>query len=332
MRSESPRLQGWGTIGGRAFAGPSSCPGLVGERQSVFVEFPLDLFEQRLPRPRLRAFGLTLVVRITAVPVVPLQPGDKLFARAVERNGRFWPVYPASPGDPGMRRPVVSEVARPFPGPSDVRAFQPSRQYIGDELNAQFRRDRWGGSALYVARPYVTYWYPVNCGESLAQGGIVRRFVFHTSELYSHLSEKWSTVFDMDTPAHALARTSTLAKNSKRTGSVVRPDELMWTCSDGRQVRLGDMDTGHLFNAMKMTFNHLASVHGGKPVWFQNVYSDTTMQALAAPRIMAGYVAMLKVLSTRNDLPGHYAEPLAEIRKQVEAGVVALPQPSAGGG
>lgn len=107
-------------------------------------------------------------------------------------------------------------------------------------------------------------------------------------------------------------------------------EDLIWTTAEGQAIRLGDMNTGHLFNSMKMLFNHLASVHGGQPVWFTHVYSDTTVGALTAPKHFAKYVlAMLRIIEKRTDLPAHYAAPLAIIRAQVFAeGPVALQMPA----
>lgn len=94
---------------------------------------------------------------------------------------------------------------------------------------------------------------------------------------------------------------------------------LVWTTAEGEKIPITDMDTKHLFNAMKMTFNHLASMQGGTPVWFNHEYCDFTTAAITGPQRLARIVvAMLAELDRRNDLPLHYAAPLIAIRNQIQ--------------
>jgi hypothetical protein len=104
--------------------------------------------------------------------------------------------------------------------------------------------------------------------------------------------------------------------------------DLLWRTMEGETLRLRDMETKHLFNAMKMQFNHIAAMWGGEPVWFVHKYSDTMAHAVSAPQVLAKYVcAMLREIDRRDDLPAHYREPLALIRRQIEAPVRGeLPQ------
>lgn len=99
-------------------------------------------------------------------------------------------------------------------------------------------------------------------------------------------------------------------------GNVGRP--LYWTTQDGRTMPITSMTTGHLFNAMKMLFNHLAAEHGGEPVWFTKVWSGSVVNAVTAPRQMAARILLMcEELDRRSDLPLHYKEPYALIRAQV---------------
>lgn len=93
---------------------------------------------------------------------------------------------------------------------------------------------------------------------------------------------------------------------------------LVWTTAEGQRIPIRLMETSHLFNAMKMTFNHLAAMHGGEPVWFTREYCDFTTAAITGPQRLARIVvAMLAELETRRDLPEQYAEPLAAISTQI---------------
>lgn len=96
----------------------------------------------------------------------------------------------------------------------------------------------------------------------------------------------------------------------------IRP--LIWKTALGRFVAVRAMQTSHLFNAMKMCFNHLAEQHNGQPVLFTHKYRDFTARAVHDPGWLAVFVVgMLFELETRTDLPAFYVEPLRLIRAQV---------------
>jgi hypothetical protein len=101
-------------------------------------------------------------------------------------------------------------------------------------------------------------------------------------------------------------------------GEICNVAPLYWTTQDGRTLPITSMATGHLFNAMKMLFNHLAAEHVGEPVWFQRVWSGSVHNAKVAPRQMAArIVLMCDELEKRQDMPEHYKEPYARIRSQI---------------
>lgn len=103
---------------------------------------------------------------------------------------------------------------------------------------------------------------------------------------------------------------------------------LSWTTQDGQILRIREMETRHLFNAMKMCFNHLAEAHGGEPVWFTKVWSGCRVIAKGRPYWLARYVvAMLRELDRRTDLPSPYQYPLQKIREQVFGGPRRLEAP-----
>jgi len=81
-----------------------------------------------------------------------------------------------------------------------------------------------------------------------------------------------------------------------RAASIVRPGGAgsghdwggpTWTTAEGETMLLCDMETTHLFNSMKMCFNHLAVMWGGKPVWFTKQYCDIGAQAVMGPEFLA---------------------------------------------
>ena len=100
------------------------------------------------------------------------------------------------------------------------------------------------------------------------------------------------------------------------TRTIVKP--MIWVTAQGERIPITKMETTHLFNAMKMVFNHLAEAHGGMPVWFVRQYGDVARAAEIAPHVMAEMCAkMLAELDRRNDLPENYCLPLEQIRGQI---------------
>ncbi len=98
----------------------------------------------------------------------------------------------------------------------------------------------------------------------------------------------------------------------------VEPGPMIWTTAQGVKIPITEMKTSHLFNAMKMTFNHLAVENGGAPVWFQHVYGDYLAKATAEPTNLARMVVlMLAEIQRRSDLPDEYQEPLRQIVSQI---------------
>jgi hypothetical protein len=91
-----------------------------------------------------------------------------------------------------------------------------------------------------------------------------------------------------------------------------------WRTMEGETLTLPQMETKHIFNSMKMCFNHLAEVWGGKPVWFVQEYPDYFDQAKAAPAHLAGVIVMfLAEIERRGDLPEKYLEPYRAIVDQI---------------
>ena len=96
------------------------------------------------------------------------------------------------------------------------------------------------------------------------------------------------------------------------------PKPMSWTTAEGDEILITDMETSHLFNAMKMVFNHLASMWGGEPVRFNHKYSDYTTKSISARDMLARQVVQMTMeLERRSDLP-RWPDPLYEnIKKQI---------------
>lgn len=95
----------------------------------------------------------------------------------------------------------------------------------------------------------------------------------------------------------------------------------VWTTKEGERIPINQMDTVHLFNTMKLCFNHLAEAYGGVPVWFTHRYEGFGLAARLQGKKLVWWTAiLLGELARRDDLPARYLQPLAEIREQVYGG------------
>lgn len=91
-----------------------------------------------------------------------------------------------------------------------------------------------------------------------------------------------------------------------------------WRTKDGRSLTLDEMGTTHIFNSMKMLFNHIAEAYGGQPVWYNKQYADYRMPSQRDARNMAHCVAMFVwEIRRRGDLPQKYQWPYQQIMRQL---------------
>lgn len=112
------------------------------------------------------------------------------------------------------------------------------------------------------------------------------------------------------------------------------PAGFRWRTMEGEVLALDEMETSHVFNAMKMIFNHLAEAWGGRPVWFTKAYGDYQDRAETDPAKLAGLVVFfIQEIERRGNLPDKYVEPYRSIVDQIlpklEPAVrLMLPSPS----
>lgn len=92
----------------------------------------------------------------------------------------------------------------------------------------------------------------------------------------------------------------------------------LWRTMEGEILTLAEMDTKHIFNSMKMIFNHLAQEFNAQPVWFNHRYSDYQHSAARNPEGLAWQVLVfIAEIESRGDLSTKYAEPYQTICEQV---------------
>lgn len=97
---------------------------------------------------------------------------------------------------------------------------------------------------------------------------------------------------------------------------IARP--FLWRTMEGEVLTLEEMDTKHVFNSMKMIFNHLAEQFNATPIWFNHQYGDYQRGAVANPSGLAYLVLFfIAEIERRGDLLARYREPYAAICGQV---------------
>lgn len=97
-------------------------------------------------------------------------------------------------------------------------------------------------------------------------------------------------------------------------------ERFRWKTREGHVLSLEQMSTRHIFNAMKMLYNHLAHQHNGRTVWYQHTYCDKLLEARRSPRGMASTVVLfIDEIEQRGDLPDKYVAPYLEILVSIGA-------------
>lgn len=96
--------------------------------------------------------------------------------------------------------------------------------------------------------------------------------------------------------------------------------DFLWQITTGEWKSVQEMDSSHIFNSLKMLWNHFAEVYNLQTVWFTKSYPDVFWRVQSEPKEVARTMAVfLKELYRRKDLPHKYYGPMSiilhEIRK-----------------
>lgn len=95
-------------------------------------------------------------------------------------------------------------------------------------------------------------------------------------------------------------------------------EQFLWQTMEGEVLSIDQMKTGHIFNSMKMLFNHLAAEWGGKPIWFRQEYTDYREKAKGSPSYIACLIVFfISEIERRQDLPAKYVGPYHDIISQI---------------
>ena len=81
--------------------------------------------------------------------------------------------------------------------------------------------------------------------------------------------------------------------------------DYMWKSKDKGFIHLDNMDTNHIFNCLKMLYNHIANMIGAPRVMFTKEYEDLYKNWLESPDVIIDYMkAFIITIEKRQDLHG----------------------------
>ena len=60
-------------------------------------------------------------------------------------------------------------------------------------------------------------------------------------------------------------------------------EAMLWRTMNGEILNIREMKTGHLFNSVKMIYNHMAELIGFPTFWFSNKYESHTKRWIEDP-------------------------------------------------
>mgnify|MGYP003963164499 CR=1 FL=1 len=89
-------------------------------------------------------------------------------------------------------------------------------------------------------------------------------------------------------------------------------EDFSWRTQDGDILLLEEMDTKHVFNSMKMIYNHLASRYNKETVWFTKFYTDYAYDFDSFDMALTICI-FYEEIEKRGNLPMKYAQPYYKI-------------------
>lgn len=99
---------------------------------------------------------------------------------------------------------------------------------------------------------------------------------------------------------------------------VTAPKEWRWKTAIKQYLTLQQMETDHIFNSMKMLYNHLADELGEETVWFSQEYVGFSLMAVESPDWMAFHILLfIKEIESRGDLSLKYRGAYEEIVSRI---------------
>lgn len=96
---------------------------------------------------------------------------------------------------------------------------------------------------------------------------------------------------------------------------------MLWRTMQGEILETNQMETSHLFNSVKMMYNHLAELVGFPTFWFTKEYRDIYKECKKNPR---KHIRVLKELiielEKRDDIEDRHVEVYSQIRLTLTGG------------
>jgi len=92
-----------------------------------------------------------------------------------------------------------------------------------------------------------------------------------------------------------------------------------WHTMEGDILSLREMETRHIFNCLKMYYNHFADRHGLPTIWFNKTYMNLLELAQDEPLPLLKTMALfIYEIERRDDLHPTYVKPYFEIMRVIQ--------------
>ena len=96
---------------------------------------------------------------------------------------------------------------------------------------------------------------------------------------------------------------------------------MLWRTMNGEILNIREMKTGHLFNSVKMIYNHMAELIGFPTFWFSNKYKSHTEKWIEDPEGQLDILKkMIEELETRVDWESEHRASYRKIRLTLGGG------------
>tara|TARA_R100000742_G_C4229948_1_gene51750 strand:+ start:240 stop:689 length:450 start_codon:yes stop_codon:yes gene_type:complete len=97
--------------------------------------------------------------------------------------------------------------------------------------------------------------------------------------------------------------------------------KMLWRTMNGEVLVITEMKTGHLFNSVKMVYNHMAELIGFPTFWFSNKYESHTKRWIEDPEGQLNTLKqMVEELETRLDWDSEHRASYRNIRLTLSGG------------
>ncbi len=97
---------------------------------------------------------------------------------------------------------------------------------------------------------------------------------------------------------------------------LLKIEDFKWHTNDGKILSIDEMETRHIFNCLKMHYNHIAELYGLPTIWFTHKYVNKLYAAINVPESLFETILIFAyTIEKRGDLPDKYKHPYNRIKE-----------------